>query len=134
MTALLDRVSAALGLGPAVLRQVHPGELAAPVTAAGLPVMADRAAKDLDGRLVSLFASDERHAAGRFLLHHIWSLPGLKTFLHLVAPLESDRSAFPSIAAAHPAALLRHESKTMIRVPHLVAADLQAEVWDAGIQ
>jgi Ni,Fe-hydrogenase III large subunit/Ni,Fe-hydrogenase III component G len=104
VTALLDRVSAALGLGPAVLRQVHPGELAAPVTAAGLPVMADRAAKDLDGRLVSLFASDERHAAGRFLLHHIWSLPGLKTFLHLVAPLESDRSSFPSIAAAHPAA------------------------------
>jgi Ni,Fe-hydrogenase III large subunit len=53
---------------------------------------------------MSLFASDERQATGRFLLHHIWSLPSLRTFLHIAAPVDPARPAYPSIAAKYPAA------------------------------
>ncbi len=104
MTAAPDRVSTALGPAGGAVREARAGELTVTVSPSALPALADRVARDLDGRLVSLFASDERHATGQFLLHQIWSLPGLRTFLHVGAPVDPERASYPSIAAAHPAA------------------------------
>jgi Ni,Fe-hydrogenase III large subunit/Ni,Fe-hydrogenase III component G len=69
-----------------------------------LPGFADRITVGLSGRLLSLFASDERAPAGRFLLHHLWFLPGLRTFLQLVAPVLPAEPSYPSIAAKYPVA------------------------------
>ena len=53
---------------------------------------------------MSLFASDERQAACRFLLHHVWFIPSLRPFLHIAAPVDPARPVFPCIAAKYPAA------------------------------
>ncbi len=58
----------------------------------------------MGGRLMSLFASDERSATGRFVVHHVWSLPEHRTFLHIASPIDPATPSYPSIAAKYPAA------------------------------
>ncbi len=100
----MTKVAAALGIAPAELREGRPGELALELGAAALPAMVDRIAVGLAGRLVSLLATDEREASGRFVLRHVWSLPAERTFLHLAVPVDPGAPSFPSIAARYPAA------------------------------
>ncbi len=104
MTSAISTVSAALGLTDWAVREPHAGELTLEAEAAALPGLADRIVTDLDGRLMTLFASDERQATGRFVVHHVWSLPRHKTFLRVAAPLDPATPSYPSIAAKHPAA------------------------------
>ena len=59
-------VSAALGLTDGAVRETRPGELLLQTTQSSLPDFADRITDRLSGRLLSLFASDERAASGRF--------------------------------------------------------------------
>jgi Ni,Fe-hydrogenase III large subunit/Ni,Fe-hydrogenase III component G len=104
MTSPILAVSATLGVADRVVSQPRAGELTLETDAAALPLLADRVVHGLDGRLMSLFASDERHVSGRFLLHHLWSLPRHRTFLHITAPIDPLTPSYPSIAAKHPAA------------------------------
>jgi Ni,Fe-hydrogenase III large subunit/Ni,Fe-hydrogenase III component G len=104
MTSVLSTVSAALGVAEGLLGEPRSEELTLEVDAVALPVLAGRIVSGLDGRLMSLFASDGRQATGRFVVHHVWSLPRHRTFLHIAAPIEPDTPSFPSIAATHPAA------------------------------
>jgi Ni,Fe-hydrogenase III large subunit/Ni,Fe-hydrogenase III component G len=104
MTSVVSTVSAALGVADWVVREPRAGELTLEAEAAALPAFADRVVLGLGGRLMSLFASDERRAAGRFVVHHVWSLPQHRTFLHIAAPIDPAAPSFPSIAATHPAA------------------------------
>jgi Ni,Fe-hydrogenase III large subunit/Ni,Fe-hydrogenase III component G len=104
MSSIVATVAAALGVGEWGVRERRPGELVVETGGAMLPKLADRAALDLDGRLMSLFASDEREATGRFVLHQMWSLPRLRTFLDISTPIDPAEPSFPSIAAKHPAA------------------------------
>jgi Ni,Fe-hydrogenase III large subunit/Ni,Fe-hydrogenase III component G len=97
-------VASALGVAEWDVRERRPGELVLEADAAMLPALADRVTLELGGRLMSLFASDERNATGRFLVHDIWSLPSLRTFLHVSAPVDPAAPSYPSIAAKHPAA------------------------------
>src|SRR6266545_5678730 len=53
---------------------------------------------------MTLFASDERKESGHFQLHHVWSLPELRTFLHMTAPIDPAHATYSSIAATYPAA------------------------------
>ena len=104
MTAVRATVLEALGVREWLVQEPRPGEILVEISAEALPVIADRAVLGLNARLMSLFASDERHTTGRFLLHHVWSCPGLRTFLHVTAPIDPATAAFPSIAAKYPAA------------------------------
>jgi Ni,Fe-hydrogenase III large subunit/Ni,Fe-hydrogenase III component G len=104
MTSVVTTVSAALGAADGAVREVRDGELTVAATTAALPALADGAALRLGGRLSSLFGSDERNTMGHFLLHHVWSLPGLQTFLHIEAPVDPAAPTYPSIAARYPAA------------------------------
>jgi Ni,Fe-hydrogenase III large subunit/Ni,Fe-hydrogenase III component G len=97
-------VSAALGLTEGGLRETRPDELLLETTSSSLPDFADRITDRLSGRLLTLFASDERAASGRFLVHHVWSLRNLRSFLQVVAPVLPDEPSFPSIAAKYPVA------------------------------
>jgi len=101
---VLTTVATALGVPSGTLRENRPGELLLETATSALPGMADRIADGLSGRLLSLFATDERQAAGRFVLHHVWFLPGLRSFLVLAAPVIPGEPSFPSIAARHPVA------------------------------
>jgi Ni,Fe-hydrogenase III large subunit/Ni,Fe-hydrogenase III component G len=104
MSSIVPAVSTALGLDSEKVREPHPGELAVEVPAADLQTLADVVVGQLGGRLLSLFATDERAACGRFIVHHVWWLPRLGRFLRLRAALDSAEASFPSIAARHPAA------------------------------
>jgi Ni,Fe-hydrogenase III large subunit/Ni,Fe-hydrogenase III component G len=104
MTPVVATVSAALGVEESAVREQRPGELVLETEAAALPALAERATLGLGGRLMSLFASDERDQTGSFLLHYIWSLPALSTFLHISAPINPATPSYPSIAATYPAA------------------------------
>jgi Ni,Fe-hydrogenase III large subunit/Ni,Fe-hydrogenase III component G len=104
VTHLSTRVSVNLGLAEGAVRELRTGELIAEVPATNLPALADNAVTNLGARLMSLFASDERDATGRFGLHHVWSLPALKTFLRCSARIDPAEPTFPSIAQRHPAA------------------------------
>ena len=104
MTSACATVSRALGVPDDAVRERRPGELILDTTADLLPALADRATSDLGARLMSLFASDDRAASGRFLVHHVWSLAGLRTFLHVSAPVDPGSPSYPSIAAKYPAA------------------------------
>jgi Ni,Fe-hydrogenase III large subunit/Ni,Fe-hydrogenase III component G len=97
-------VSTALDVSDGAIRELRPGELLLDAGLATLPALADRAVTGLDGRLMTLFATDDRHAAGRFHMHYVWSLPGLQAFLRVSAPVDPTEPRFPSIAAKHPAA------------------------------
>ena len=102
--SIVATVSTALESPGGSVRETRPGELRLETTASALPGLADRITAGLGGRLLSLFASDEREAAGRFLLHHLWFLPTLRSFLHLVAPVSPAAPSYPSIAARYPVA------------------------------
>ena len=104
MSAVPTSVSRALGLEDGAVREVHPGELVLEASLADLPEVADRAVLRLGARLMSLFGSDERARTGNFFVHHVWSLPGLRTFLRVTAPVDPSDPSYPSIAAKHPAA------------------------------
>ena len=100
----MGTVAAALGVAPTALREPRPGELTLEVRREELPARADAVATTLHGRLLSLFATDERDTVGRFIVHHVWSLPGIRMFLRISALVDGDDLTFPSIAARHPAA------------------------------
>ena len=67
MTSVASTVSAALGVDEWAVRELRAGEVLLEADAAALPALADRAAQGLDGRLMSLFASDERDGDGPLL-------------------------------------------------------------------
>jgi Ni,Fe-hydrogenase III large subunit/Ni,Fe-hydrogenase III component G len=100
----MTTVAAALEAPPAALREPHPGELTLVVRRDELTACADRVATALHGRLLSLFATDERDSFSGFMVHHVWSLPGLRTFLRVSVRVDGDDLSFPSIAARYPAA------------------------------
>ena len=102
--SVVTSVSTALEVPEEAIRETRPGELLLETTPTALPGFADRITTCLSGRLMSLFASDERDATGRFLLHHLWFLPNLRAFLHLVAPVPPAEPSYPSIAAKYPVA------------------------------
>ncbi len=103
MTSALVAAAQALGVADGAVTERRSGELVLQTPLDGVPALADRAAA-LGGRLVTLFATDERHTSGRFVLHHVWSLPQLRTFLEFTAPIDPGAPSFPSIAAKHPSA------------------------------
>jgi Ni,Fe-hydrogenase III large subunit/Ni,Fe-hydrogenase III component G len=98
----IETVASALGVNSWAIRE-RAGELLLETQPAALSGLADRTAA-LGGRLMSLFATDERSDAGRFVVHHVWSLPAQHLFLRIAAPIDPEAAAFPSIAAAHPSA------------------------------
>ena len=100
----ITQVAVALGLAEDQVRETHPGELVIETVPEALPVLTEGAAGPLGGRLASLFATDERAETGRFVVHHLWSLPALRVFLRVCAPVDPHDLTFPSIAAKHPAA------------------------------
>jgi Ni,Fe-hydrogenase III large subunit/Ni,Fe-hydrogenase III component G len=104
MSAVVTSVAEALGWETGAIREVHPGELVLRAELADLPELADRAVLALGARLMSLFGSDERARTGSFFVHHLWFLPGLRTFLRMSAPVDPATPSYPSIAAKHPAA------------------------------
>jgi Ni,Fe-hydrogenase III large subunit/Ni,Fe-hydrogenase III component G len=103
MTSAIGTVSAALG-AEWVVHEPRNGELTLEADAAALPALADRVVQSLGGRLMSLFASDERSATGCFVLHHLWSLPRHRTFLRVSSPIDPATLSYPSIATKYPAA------------------------------
>ena len=104
MSAQITAIAAALGLRERDCRELRAGEVVADVSLPDLNPTADAIVGALRGRLISLFATDERTHRGCFVVHHLWSLPGSQTFLRVTAPVDPHRLAFPSIAARHPAA------------------------------
>jgi Ni,Fe-hydrogenase III large subunit/Ni,Fe-hydrogenase III component G len=104
MTSHAATVAAALGVAADAVHERHAGELTLDAAPAALPAVADAAMVALNGRLVSLFATDERATSARFLLHHVWSLPSAQAFLHVSTPIDPAAGCFPSIAATYPAA------------------------------
>jgi Ni,Fe-hydrogenase III large subunit/Ni,Fe-hydrogenase III component G len=104
MNSLTTAVAAAFGLADDRVREHCPGEVTIEVRAVDLPAFADAAVAQLHARLVTLFATDERASDRRFVVHHVWFLPGLKTFVRLSAPVAPANPSFPSIAVRHPAA------------------------------
>ncbi|MGZ8982309.1 MAG: NADH-quinone oxidoreductase subunit C, partial [Burkholderiaceae bacterium] len=102
--SVVTTVSTALDVPERAVRETRPGELLLETTTSELSGFADRVTGGLSGRLLSLFASDERDVSGRFLLHHLWFLPGLRTFLRLAAPVLPAEPSYPSIAAKYPVA------------------------------
>jgi Ni,Fe-hydrogenase III large subunit/Ni,Fe-hydrogenase III component G len=104
MTSNAAAVSAALQVPEGAIREHRPGELVIGAPANALPDLADRVTAVLGGRLLSLFASDDRARMGRFHVHHIWSVPRLQTFVRLSAPVDPAAPSYPSIAQEHPAA------------------------------
>jgi Ni,Fe-hydrogenase III large subunit/Ni,Fe-hydrogenase III component G len=97
-------VSAALHVPEGAVRDYRPGEMVLDTQAHAIPDLADRVSQELEGRLLSLFATDDRARTGAFGVHHIWSLPRLQTFLRLSASIDPAAPSFPSIAQTHPAA------------------------------
>ena len=104
MTSASTAVATALGLPIEMVREPHGGELVVEAPVSELPALADAVVAHLNGRLVSLFATDERADRRRFVVHHVWSVPQARTFLRIAAAVEQSAPAFPSIAARHPAA------------------------------
>ncbi len=104
MSTVTTEIASALNVAEYSIRAIRPGEVAIEVPAADLPFMANAAVERLNARLLSLFGADERARRGRFVVHHVWSLPRLDTFLSVSAPVDPAAPSFPSIAARHPAA------------------------------
>jgi Ni,Fe-hydrogenase III large subunit/Ni,Fe-hydrogenase III component G len=101
---LRARVAEALGARDEAVREDRAGELGIEVPIGDLPIVADRAEAHLRARLMSLFACDDREERRHFTIHHLWSLHGLETFLHVSAPVDPAAPSFPSIAAKFPVA------------------------------
>ena len=103
MTAATN-VASALGVADGAIRELRPGELVLEASASQLPVLADLVAQRLNGRLSTLFGTDDRLTTGNFFVHHVWSLRAPRAFLRISAPVDHGSSSFPSIAAQHPVA------------------------------
>jgi Ni,Fe-hydrogenase III large subunit/Ni,Fe-hydrogenase III component G len=97
-------VSTALGVAEAAVHESRAGELILDSGSSSLPGLADRISGGLGGRLLSLFATDERSSSGRFVVRYVWSLPKERTFLQVAVAIDPATPAFPSIAAKYPAA------------------------------
>jgi len=69
--SVVTTVSTALEVPEQAVREIRPGELMLETTTSALSGFADRVTGDLSGRLLSLFASDERHVRGRLVLQHL---------------------------------------------------------------
>ncbi|HVG86817.1 MAG TPA: NADH-quinone oxidoreductase subunit C [Vicinamibacterales bacterium] len=104
MRATVDAVTTALRLPEGAVRDLRPGEVVLDVHATAIPDLADSVSRELDGRLLSLFATDDRARTGAFAVHYVWSLPRLQAFLRLSASIDPAAPSFPSIAQKHPAA------------------------------
>ena len=104
MRPAITAVAAALEVPDFTIRELHPVELVLEASAGALPALADRVALGLGGRLMSLFATDERRTANRYVVHHLWSLPNLQVFLRIFAAVDPAHPSYPSIAARYPAA------------------------------
>lgn len=104
MTTAVSEIAAALQVAEHRVRMRRAEEATLEASTEDLPSIADAVVAGLDARLVSLFATDERASRGHFVVHHVWSLPKLATFLCVAAPVDSGAPSFPSIAATHPAA------------------------------
>jgi Ni,Fe-hydrogenase III large subunit/Ni,Fe-hydrogenase III component G len=104
MSGIAASVATALNVLEWAVRDLRQGELVLEAETASIPALADRVTASLDGRLLSIFATDERASANRFFVHYIWSLPTLRTFLRFVVPVDPAQPVFRSIAARHPAA------------------------------
>jgi Ni,Fe-hydrogenase III large subunit/Ni,Fe-hydrogenase III component G len=104
MSAVTTEIANALNLAEYRVYATRPGEVAIEVPVADLPFIADAAVERLDARLMSLFGADERARRGRFVVHQVWSLPRVGTFLCVSASIDPAEPSFPSIAAKHPAA------------------------------
>ena len=104
MTSLTSTISSVLGVPDWVVRERRPGELILETEPAALPDLANRVMQELGGRLMTLFATDERGDTGRFVVHHVWSLPQHRTFLEIATPIDPSTPSFPSIAAKYPVA------------------------------
>jgi Ni,Fe-hydrogenase III component G len=88
MTSNTARVSTALHVPESAVRDHHPGELVVDVHPDAIPELAERVSQQLGGRLLSLFATDDRARAGAFGVHQVWSLPRLQAFLRLSASID----------------------------------------------
>jgi Ni,Fe-hydrogenase III large subunit/Ni,Fe-hydrogenase III component G len=104
MTSTASTIAAAIGVPEWEVRERRPGELILETRTARLRAAADAVSGPLGGRLATLFATDERADAGRFVVHYVWSLPRLQTFLEIAAPIDPATPSFPSIAAKYPVA------------------------------
>jgi Ni,Fe-hydrogenase III large subunit/Ni,Fe-hydrogenase III component G len=104
MSALAHLAAERLDLPDGRVREVRAGELVIEAGTGDLPALADAAVMRLDARLLSIFASDERTARGRFTIQHVWWLPPLRTLLRVSAGIDPAEPSFPSIAAKYPAA------------------------------
>jgi Ni,Fe-hydrogenase III large subunit/Ni,Fe-hydrogenase III component G len=104
MSAKIVAVSSALGVPESAVRELHPGEMVLEASPSMLREIADRVALGLRGRLLTLFASDERNSRNRFLLHHVFSLRQLESFLRVETTIDPAHPYYPSIAAKYPAA------------------------------
>ncbi len=97
-------VASCLGIEDSGVVVGRDGELVAAVPADRLPAVADAVAARFEARLLTLFATDDRREDGVFRVHHVWSLRQARTWLRVVAAVREAEPAFPSIAAAFPAA------------------------------
>jgi Ni,Fe-hydrogenase III component G len=104
MNTVLNAVATALRVAEATIREPREGEVVTEIPLSALATGARAVAADLNGRLVSLFATDERAQRGHFVVHHLWSLPKANMFLRVAAAVDPTELVFPSIAAWHPAA------------------------------
>lgn len=104
MSSVTGVIAGALNVAEDRIRSGRAGEAAIEVAPAELPSIADAAVGTLHARLLSLLGVDDRARRGCFVVHHVWSLPRLDTFLCVSAPVDPVRRSFPSIAARHPAA------------------------------
>jgi Ni,Fe-hydrogenase III large subunit/Ni,Fe-hydrogenase III component G len=104
VTAAIEAVAEALSVRPAAVREPREGELRLDVEPGELRALADRLVAGCGARLVSLFATDERAWNAVFALHHVWLLPGHRSFLRVSTRIDPANPRFPSIATKHPAA------------------------------
>jgi|CXWL01.1.fsa_nt_gi Ni,Fe-hydrogenase III large subunit/Ni,Fe-hydrogenase III component G len=102
--SVLQTVTTTLGAVEGSVRELRAGELSLETEAAAFPALADQIAEGLEGRLMSLFATDERETTGRFVVRQVWSLPAHRTFLHIAAPIDPAAPSYPSISAKYPVA------------------------------
>ena len=80
MSAITVAIADALSVAEYRLFQTQSDEVTMEVSLEELPLIADAVVASLNGRLLSLFGSDERRRRGRFVVHHVWSVPALRTF------------------------------------------------------
>jgi Ni,Fe-hydrogenase III large subunit/Ni,Fe-hydrogenase III component G len=104
MSAVARMAGERLGLRDGIVREVRSGELVIEAGPGDLPALADAAVANAGARLLSIFASDERAAHGRFTIQHVWWLPALRALLRVSAAVDPTRPSFPSIATKHPSA------------------------------